>query len=38
LLRVPGEEHTWFDSFYRKDALEWPGTVVASLSELTNLI
>jgi len=38
LLRVPGEEHTWFDSFYRKDALEWAGTVVASLSELTSLI
>ena len=38
LLRVPGEEHTWFDSFYRKDALEWPGTVLASLSELTSLI
>jgi putative hydrolase of the HAD superfamily len=38
LLRVPGEEHTWFDSFYRKDALEWPGTIVASLSELTSLI
>ena len=38
LIRVPGEEHTWFDSHYRKDALEWPGTVVTSLSELTSLI
>lgn len=38
LIRVPGEEHTWFDSFYRKDALEWPGTVVGSLSELTSLV
>jgi putative hydrolase of the HAD superfamily len=38
LLRVPGEEHTWFDSFYRKDALEWPGTIVTSLSELTALV
>ena len=37
LLRVPGEEHTWFDSFYRKDALEWPGAVVANLSDLTSM-
>jgi putative hydrolase of the HAD superfamily len=38
LIRVPGEEHTWFDSFYRKDAVEWPGTVVSSLSELRSLL
>jgi putative hydrolase of the HAD superfamily len=34
LLRAPGEGHTWFDAHYRQDALEWPGTVVASLSAL----
>lgn len=38
LLRVPGEEHTWFDSFYRQDALEWPGTIVTSLSDLKALV
>ena len=38
LLRAPGEEHTAFDSFYRKDALEWPGTVITSLSELIALV
>ena len=37
LLRVPGEEHTWFDNFYRKDALEWPGAVVANLSDLPSM-
>jgi putative hydrolase of the HAD superfamily len=38
LLRTPGEEHTAFDSFYRKDALEWQGTVVTSLGELIALV
>jgi putative hydrolase of the HAD superfamily len=38
LIRVPGEEHTAFDAFYRKDALEWPGATVGSLSELTALL
>ena len=38
LLRVPGEEHTWFDANYRQDALEWPGTVVSDLSELLPLL
>jgi putative hydrolase of the HAD superfamily len=34
LLRVPGEEHTWFDSNYRRDALEWQGDVVGDLAAL----
>ncbi len=38
LLRVPGEEHTWFDANYRQDALEWPGTTVGDLSELLPLL
>jgi putative hydrolase of the HAD superfamily len=37
LLRVPGEEHTWFDAVYRQDALEWAGATVADLSELARL-
>ena len=37
LLRTPGEEHAAFDSVYRKDALEWPGIVVTSLTELIGL-
>jgi putative hydrolase of the HAD superfamily len=38
LLRAAGEEHTAFDRFYRKDALEWPGIVVTSLTELIDLL
>ena len=38
LLRVPGEEHTWFDTNYRQDALEWAGTMVGDLSELPPLL
>ena len=38
LLRVPGEEHTWFDANYRQDALEWPGEVIRDLSELLPLV
>lgn len=38
LLRVSGEEHTWFDSYYRQDALEWSGTTVGSLSDLAALV
>lgn len=34
LLRAPGEGHTWFDTHYRQDALEWSGTIVTSLSAL----
>jgi putative hydrolase of the HAD superfamily len=37
LLRVPGEEHTWFDAAYRQDALEWEGATVTDLSELPEL-
>ncbi len=38
LLRVPGEEYAWFDSFYREDALEWKGTTVGSLSQLPSMV
>ena len=38
LLRVLGEEHTWFDDFYRRDALEWQGDVVGDLAALTAYI
>ncbi|MEK9658487.1 MAG: HAD family hydrolase [Chloroflexota bacterium] len=34
LLRAPGEEHTWFDQHYRRDALEWDGAAVSTLTEL----
>jgi putative hydrolase of the HAD superfamily len=34
LLRVPGEEDTWFDENFRLDALGWTGPTVASLGEL----
>jgi putative hydrolase of the HAD superfamily len=36
LLRAPGEDHTWFDTHFRQDALEWPGTIVESLSALVS--
>ncbi len=38
LLRVAGEEHTWFDSHYRRDALEWRGESVTAIGQLTGLI
>ena len=38
LLRVPGEEHTWFDSWYRRDALEWQGDSVTAIEELTRFV
>ena len=38
LLRVPGEEHTWFDSNYRLDALEWRGAAIADTGELTRFL
>ncbi len=38
LLRVPGEEHTWFDSNYRLDALEWQGTTIGAIDELVRFI
>jgi putative hydrolase of the HAD superfamily len=38
LLRVPGEEHTWFDETYRRDALDWQGDSVAAIEELTRYI
>ncbi len=38
LLRVPGEEHTWFDTAYRQDALEWAGATIADLAELTRFL
>jgi putative hydrolase of the HAD superfamily len=38
LLRVPGEEHTWFDENYRLDALEWIGARIAAIEEATRFI
>ena len=38
LIRVPSEGHPTFDSHFRPDRLDWPGTIVESLSELTRLI
>ena len=38
LLRVPGEEHTWFDANYRLDALEWQGATIGALDELVRFI
>ena len=37
LLRVGGEEHTWFDSNYRLDALEWTGATITALDEVLRL-
>lgn len=38
LIRVPGEEHTWFDANYRKDAMEWQGDAVADIQDLGRYI
>ena len=38
LLRVNGEEHTWFDQHYRKDALEWTGITVRAIEDLLGLL
>lgn len=38
LLRVPGEEHTWFDENYRLDALEWTGARIVAIEEATRFI
>ena len=38
LLRVTGEEHTWFDANYRLDALEWRGATIGALEELPGLV
>jgi putative hydrolase of the HAD superfamily len=38
LLRVPGEEHTWFDNTYRQDALEWAGAIITDLADLTRFL
>ena len=38
LLRVPGEEHTWFDTNYRLDALEWRGATIADIGELIRFL
>ena len=37
LLRVSGEAHTWFDSNYRLDALEWTGATITALDEVLRL-
>ena len=34
----PGEEHTWFDTNYRLDALEWRGATIADIGELTRFL
>ena len=38
LLRVSGEEHTWFDSNYRLDALEWTGATITALDQVLRLV
>jgi putative hydrolase of the HAD superfamily len=38
LIRAPGEEHTWFDQHYRRDALEWDGATVSTLTQLWGLL
>jgi len=38
LLRVAGEDHTWFDTYYRQDALEWSGPTLVTLSDLPSLL
>jgi putative hydrolase of the HAD superfamily len=38
LIRAPGEEHTWFDQHYRRDALEWDGAAVSTLTQLWGLL
>lgn len=38
LLRVPGEEHTWFDQNYRLDALEWTGATIKAIEDATRFI
>ncbi len=38
LIRVPGEEHTWFDNAYRLDALEWRGAAVSDIADLTRFL
>ena len=38
LIRVPGEEHTWFDQNYRLDALEWQGPVITSIAQVLDVL
>lgn len=38
LIRVPGEEHTWFDANYRQDALQWRGDSVTAIEQLGRFI